>query len=99
MSSETGGAVWFHAPDIAFIAGKDRYVLLKLSEHASLQPLVLEGPAAAIWQAIDGKRSTQCIVDVVGTTYPDSPSAAPDILRFLTLLRESGLLCHTEIDT
>ncbi|KQQ90770.1 PqqD family protein [Arthrobacter sp. Leaf137] len=48
--------------------GGQRVALLHLDES---QPVVLEGPAAAIWELIDGKRSEQDIWAELEATFED----------------------------
>lgn len=45
-----------------------RVALLHLDET---QPVVLEGPAAAIWDLIDGQRSEQAILAELEATFED----------------------------
>lgn len=48
--------------------GRQRVALLHLDES---QPVVLEGPAAAIWELIDGYRSEHEIFNELEETFED----------------------------
>ena len=48
--------------------GRGRVALLHLNDT---QPVVLEGPAAAIWDLIDGQRSEQDILAELEATFED----------------------------
>src|SRR5690349_5945574 len=49
---------WARAADLAVVDSGDRVAVLDLSEVEAAVPLVMEGPAAAVWRALDRPRTT-----------------------------------------
>jgi pyrroloquinoline quinone biosynthesis protein D len=62
--------IWHHSNKVAHVRtqGRSRVALLHLDET---QPVVLEGPAAVIWELIDGQRSEQEIYGRLEETFED----------------------------
>lgn len=61
---------WCHSTDIAQVRTEsaNRVAVLHLD---ATQPVVLEGPAATIWDLIDGERTEQSIVTELQTSFED----------------------------
>ncbi|MDQ1054936.1 hypothetical protein QE394_002864 [Arthrobacter sp. SORGH_AS 212] len=65
----TVGVVWKRGGLVAEArTGRQRVALLHLDEA---QPVVLEGPAAVIWELIDGHRSEREIFSELEETFED----------------------------
>ncbi|KSU78686.1 pyrroloquinoline quinone biosynthesis protein D [Pseudarthrobacter enclensis] len=62
--------IWNHCSDVAQVRAqhRGRVALLHLDE---IQPVVLEGPAAAIWDLIDGQRTEQDILAELEAAFDD----------------------------
>lgn len=62
--------IWHHSAPVAQVRSQHlgRVALLHLDEN---QPVVLEGPAAVIWELIDGHRSEQDIFSELEETFED----------------------------
>ena len=61
---------WRHCTRVAQVRSerRDRVALLHLD---ATQPVVLEGPAAVIWDLIDGQRTEQSILAELEATFED----------------------------
>jgi Coenzyme PQQ synthesis protein D (PqqD) len=77
-----------------------RVVVLPLTDPIEARPLVLEGPAAAVWHALDEPRSTAGVVAHVSADF-GIPAAEVelDVAAFLSELAESGLIRPADPDT
>lgn len=83
---------WRRGDAVAYVSSADRVALLDLNRLAS-PAHVLEGPAAAIWDAVDGARTTAEIVDVVAGEYGmAADDVRGDVQGFLASLAELGLI-------
>ena len=62
--------IWHHSCHVAQVRSESacRVALLHLD---ATQPVVLEGPAAAIWDLIDGQRSEKSILAELEATFED----------------------------
>jgi hypothetical protein len=83
---------WVHAPDVAWISGASRVVVLDLGQ-ADAVPLALEGSGSTIWLALDGVTDTAAIIDSLSTNF-DVPRSEIDfvVVSFLRDLRRRGLI-------
>lgn len=83
---------WSRSPDVAVIDHGDRVVVLDLSRPADARPLVLEGPAAAVWHAIAEPGTAADIVARVAADF-DLPATEVrhDVESFLSALADQGL--------
>ena len=90
------GGVFKHRSSVVQVGDAERTVLLDLDDAAH-PPRILTGPAATVWQAVDGTRDLSAIcrwvADEFGTT-PDQVSA--DVRTFLADLAADELLEHAE---
>lgn len=86
---------WQHSDSLAWVDVPDGIALVDLARlSAETVPLVLTGSAAAIWDAIDGTRSTAQVVEALAQQFDD---VDPDDLarsteHFLHELAERGLV-------
>ena len=62
--------IWHHSRHVARVCTEPRARVALLHLDAT-QPVVLEGPAAAIWDLIDGQRSEQDIFAELVATFED----------------------------
>ena len=84
--------IWRRADDLAFVASPDRVVLILLRQ-LERPPLILEGSAAAIWSAVDGRRTTLDVIDEVATLLAvDGLEIHDDVAGFLATLEDEGLV-------
>ena len=86
------GQVWQHGPAVAEVASKDRVALLSMDE-LDAAPVLLTDTAAAIWQAIDGRRGLDEIVAATAAAFgADATSVAAGVESFVGDLSERGLV-------
>ena len=86
-------AHWSRSPDVAVVDHGSRVVVLPLTDPTEARPLVLEGPAAAVWHALDEPRSTAAVVEYVAADFGiPAAEVGPDVLGFLVELESSGLV-------
>jgi hypothetical protein len=87
-----GTAVPRRASDLAQVEGDQRVAMLDLA-HLGRVPVVLEGPAAAVWSLVDGARTVEEIVDELGRRYDASREVvSADVMTFLGQLLDRQLL-------
>jgi hypothetical protein len=88
--------VWRRSPDVAVVDRGDRVVLLALADPATARPLVLEGPAAAIWRALEEARTAHGLVEAVASDVGlPATDIETDVLDFLRELSGHGLVMDT----
>jgi pyrroloquinoline quinone biosynthesis protein D len=80
-----------HSSDVAQVrTNLNRVALLHLDAN---QPVVLEGPAAAIWELIDGQRTEQGIVaELQGSFEDESGQMQSQVAAFLNTLKKQHLI-------
>lgn len=84
--------VWRQRPTVAAVGDADRTVLLDLDDPAH-PPRILRGPAAAVWRAVDGRRTTAAICAHVAEGFGlPAAEVTPDVEAFLHQLAEGGLV-------
>jgi hypothetical protein len=75
------------------VATHDRVVVLGLSDPSAARPLVMEGPAAAIWRALDEPATTADVsARVAGDFGIPAAEVRADVEAFLSLLEAQGLV-------
>jgi len=90
--THTGEAVWRHRGEVAAVDSGDRVAVLDLTSLA-VPPRILEGPAAAIWRAVDGERATPEVAQAVAQSFGvEAAEIEADVLAFLASLSSAGLL-------
>ena len=86
-------ALWRRRPDVAVVESPGRVVLLPLEDPVSARPFVMEGPAAAIWQALDEPATAAEVVARVAVDFGvPAAEVEGDVMQFLVELRERRLL-------
>jgi hypothetical protein len=84
--------LWVRATEVAVVDHGPRVVVLDLSDPRTARPLVMEGPAAAIWHALSEPRTTEQVVAAVASDFGlPATEVEADVRGFLTTLRERGL--------
>jgi hypothetical protein len=84
---------WARAADLAVVDSGDRVAVLDLSEVEAAVPLVMEGPAAAVWRALDRPRTTtEVCVRVAADFGLPATEVRADVDSFLSLLGAKGLV-------
>ena len=69
-----------------------RVVVLDLSALQTARPLVMEGPAAAIWHALSEPRTAEQVTAAVAADFGlPATEVEADVVAFLDTLRERGL--------
>ena len=86
------GETWVRSPDVAVVDHGQRVVVLDLSQPTTARPLVMEGPAASIWHALDQPGTRADIVARVAADFGlPATEVRHDVETFLSLLAEQGL--------
>jgi hypothetical protein len=92
-SAET---IWRHSPSVAWLPSSEpgeQSVILVATLGKDSAPRTLEGSAAAIWNALDGRKSVKSIADDLCSAYdlpPEEMLAAVQL--FLAQLTELRLV-------
>jgi hypothetical protein len=85
--------VWRRSPDVAVVDGDTRVVVLGLADPATARPLVMEGPAAAIWHALAEPGTTHQVVERVARDFGLSATEVEaDVTTFMEQLADAGLV-------
>jgi Coenzyme PQQ synthesis protein D (PqqD) len=86
-------AVWRRSPDVAVVDGDTRVVVLGLADPATARPLVMEGPAAAIWHALEEPGTTAQVVQRVAADFGlPVTEVETDVSTFIVELRRRRLV-------
>jgi hypothetical protein len=84
--------IWTRSTDAAVVDHGGRVVVLDLRTLESARPLVLEGPAAAIWHALSQPRTAEQVSSAVAADFGlPATEVEADVIAFLSTLRERGL--------
>lgn len=84
--------IWHHSGHVAQVCTEPRARIALLHLDAT-QPVVLEGPAAVIWDLIDGQRSEQDILAELEATFEDqSGQMQAQVEDFLASLEAQCLI-------
>lgn len=82
-----------HAPSVAAVQVRDRRTVVLDLDARECLPRLLEGSAAAVWHAIDGRRRDHEVVAAVAREFEvPTDQIEVDVMRFLRELTEAGLL-------
>lgn len=84
-------APWQHGADIAEVGDQHRRALLNL-ERLEQPPVLLEGAALIIHDAVDGQRDTDAIIDYLAAQFPDVHDLAEQVRECLTQLEAAGII-------
>ena len=85
--------MWRRSPDVAVVDGDTRVVLLGLADPATARPLVMEGPAAAIWHALEEPGTTAEVVQRVAADFGlPATEVEADVSAFIEDLRRKMLV-------
>ena len=88
--------VWMQSSSLAQVPSEGRVAMIDLDRLAD-PPMVLEGTAAAIWAAIDGRRTVAEVVELVAEEYAlAADDIRTDVEAFLADLAERGLVQPAE---
>lgn len=86
-------SVWRRSPDVAVVDGDTRVVVLGLADPATARPLVMEGPAAAIWHALAEPGTTAQVVQRVASDFGLlATEVETDVTTFIVELRRRRLV-------
>lgn len=88
---------WHVLDDVAFVDSGTRVVLMPLSRlrHADSQPLVLEGSAYAIWNALPAESSrivAERVISMLDVHDVPFATVQHDVAQLLHSLFENGIL-------
>lgn len=84
--------VWRHRASVAAVGDSARTVLIDLTDPAH-PPRILQGPAATVWQAVDGRRDLAALCEQVGAEFGlPSDEVTADVVDFLRSLADQGLI-------
>jgi hypothetical protein len=85
--------VWRRSPDVAVVDDDTRVVVLGLADPATARPLVMEGPAAAIWHALAEPGTTAQVVERVASDFGlPATEVETDVTTFILELRRRRLV-------
>ena len=88
--------VWARSPSVAQVGDQARVALIDLEDPAH-PPRILTGPAAAVWQAMDGERDVVAVCRHVAADFSLTPEdVAADVRAFLTGLSTDGLIVEVD---
>ncbi|HPU13633.1 MAG TPA: hypothetical protein PLQ19_07565 [Aeromicrobium sp.] len=85
---------WSHGADIAETGTEHRRALLNL-ERLDQPPVLLEGAAMIIHDAVDGTRDTDAIIAHLTASYPDVYNLATQVRECLAQLAATGIIVTT----
>lgn len=75
------------------VDGDTRVVVLGLADPATARPLVMEGPAAAIWHALQDPGTTAQVIErVAGDFGLPATEVEADVTAFIVELRRRRLV-------
>jgi hypothetical protein len=80
------------SPSVASVDSGERVALLNLQEVGKARPLVLNGPAAAIWQMLSEPKTPDAVVAMLQHRWGRGTVMQPQVLQFLEMLIQEGLL-------
>ena len=84
--------VWRHAVEVAYVESEERVALLDLDRLDEL-PVVLTDSGAAIWLAVDGRRTDERIVSAVAEGFgAEVDQIAAQVRAFLQDLASRRLI-------
>lgn len=85
--------MWRRSPDVAVVDDDTRVVVLGLADPATARPLVMEGPAAAIWHALAEPGTTAQVVERVASDFGlPATEVETDVTTFILELRRRRLV-------
>jgi hypothetical protein len=88
--------LWSRNPGFAVVESPGRVGVLDLGEVTAARPLVMEGPAAAIWSALETPGTTVQVVERVAHDFGlPAAEVADDVRGFLDDLCARGLVRDT----
>lgn len=89
---------WVRSPNLAVKSTDDeRSIYVLVLNQSTTAPHVLEGPAAATWNCLDGVRTTSEIVHELALAHNvAAETIAPDVAAFLEELTSWGLLSSAD---
>ena len=89
--------MWVRATEVAVVDHGSRVVVLDLSDPRTARPLAMDGPAAAIWHALEWPASTSEVVDRVAADFGlPAADVRVDVGSFIDRLASVGLVRTTE---
>ena len=85
--------MWRRSPDVPVFDDDTRVVVLGLADPATARPLVMEGPAAAIWHALAEPGTTAQVVERVASDFGlPATEVETDVTTFILELRRRRLV-------
>lgn len=88
----TGVAAWRHRERVVAVGDAERTALVDLDDPAH-PPRILLGPAAAVWQAVDGRRDLAALAARVAEEFGlTGDDVVDDVAGFLRSLTGDGLV-------
>ena len=91
---------WQRSGEVAVVDRGTRVVVLALSDPTTARPLVLEGPAAAVWHALAERGTSHEVAERVAASVGLPVTAVePDVAAFLEQLAAVALVGPPTDDT
>jgi hypothetical protein len=88
----TGASLVQRATDVAWVRSSDRVAAVRLWDVTS-EPVVLTGPAVAIWESLEAEMTVDALVSLMAEHHGlDEDEVRPSIHVFLSECLLSGLI-------
>jgi hypothetical protein len=88
--------VWTRSPEVAVVESPGRVVVLALAHPTTARPLVMEGPAAAIWHALAEPATVAQVAELVAADFGvPATEVDGDVATFVADLESRGLLSQS----
>ena len=84
---------WRRAPRLAVVRAAGRVAAVRLIDPG-LPPIILEGSAAVIWDALSEERSVDALVRELATEFDVPEQVKPEVDAFLNRLEREQLVCR-----
>lgn len=84
---------WRRSPAVAFVDDGERIALLDLRDPRETRPKLLNGPAAAVWRALERSDLAGDVIEIVAGHFSvPTDQISIDVQAFLRALEEEGLI-------
>ena len=83
--------IWQQHDDVAYVSNEHRVCLLDLTRLDQL-PVILEGSALAVYDAVDGTRDTDAVIAHLTAAFPHVHGLADQVRDCLDDLATTGLI-------
>lgn len=96
MAVSSSALAWRRRASVVSVGDSGRTALIDLDDAAH-PPRILNGPAAAVWQAVDGERDLTAVCERVADEFDmTGDEVRSDVVAFLESLAAQGLVAQEE---